>query len=570
MTAGRLYEFGRFRLDADARLLFRDEKRIALTPKAVDVLLALLEGRGTPVGREELFLRVWSDAVVEDGTLTSHISILRKALGGGEHFIETIPKRGYRFVGAVEETRGRTPAGRVLLAVLPFENLSGSRKHDCFSDGLTEEMITQLGRLNPERLGVIARTSTMTYKSTDKTIERIGRELGVSHVLEGSARRAGARVRISAQLIQVSDQTHLWAENYEGSLEDILSLQSRVSLEVARQIQIRLLAPEQTRLESTKPVVFEAYEAYLKGRYFWHQRTEHDLRQSIRCFQEAIQSDPDYASPYAGMADTYLTLMDHGYLAPREATAKARPAALNALRLDEALAEAHISLGHASLHEFDWPNAEREFLRGIELNPSYSTARFYYANYLVAMGRLPEAVAEAEQAKRLDPVSPAAHSNLASILWHSGQYQQSIEEAQRILEFRPNFSRAYEDLGRAYEQMGALDAAIEAFQRAVSMEEQAHGSLASLAHAYALAGKRDQAIKILEQLHDAANSTFVSAYTFALISVALGKTDEAFAWFDQAYEERSSALPFIRINPRFASLRGDPRFERLLQRVGLN
>src|SRR5438874_13327798 len=259
------YEFGRFRLDAGGRLLFCDQKRIQLTPKAVDVLLTLLENRGSPVSRHDLLLRVWADTAVEEGTLSSHISLLRKTLGAG--FIETIPKRGYRFAAEVK----REGQERSLFVVLPFENLSGTKKNDAFSDGLTEEMITQLGRLNPERLGVIARTSAMTYKSTKKTIEQIGRELGVSHVLEGSVRRAGNRVRISAQLIQVSDQTHLWADNYEGRLEDILALQSSVARQVAKQIHNRLLPSQPVRR-----VVPEAYQAYLQGRYLWNRRTEKD------------------------------------------------------------------------------------------------------------------------------------------------------------------------------------------------------------------------------------------------------------------------------------------------------
>ncbi|HEV8659601.1 MAG TPA: tetratricopeptide repeat protein [Thermoanaerobaculia bacterium] len=551
------YEFGRFRLDADAHVLFRDEKRIPLTPKAVDVLVTLVENRGAPVARQDLFEKVWSDAVVEDGTLSSHISLLRRTLG--PQFIETIPKRGYRFVGAVEE---RKSDSRVLLAVLPFENLSGSKKHDCFSDGLTEEMITQLGRLNPERLGVIARTSSMTYKSTDKTIEQIGRELGVAYVLEGSARRAGSRVRISAQLIKVSDQTHVWAENYEGGVEDILSLQSRVSVEVARQIQVRL-----TPLENPKPVVPAAYEAYLKGRYHWHRRTQHDLEVSIRCFEEAVESDPSYAPAYTGIADSYLTLMDQGYLSQHEATAQARASVLKALRLDENLAEAHASLAHAAFHEFDWPTAESEFVRAIELNPSYSNARHYYSNYLSAMCRFDEAIAEAEEARRLDPVSAAEYSNLSSIYWHAGHYERAIEQAQKIVALNPTHHRAYEDLGRAYEQMGAYDAAIESFEKAIALEGRAHATLASLAHAYASAGKADEARKILQELQDAAKTRFVSAYSFALIYMVLGEMDEAFAWFAKAFDERSPALPFLRANPRFASMRGEPRFEKLIQRV---
>jgi len=559
MTPGRLYHFGRFRLDADAHLLFRGESRIPLTPKAVDVLLTLVENRGTAVAREELFLKVWSDAAVEDGTLSSHISLLRKTLGAP--FIETISKRGYRFVGAVEE---RQADSRILLAVLPFENLSGGKKDDAFTDGLTEEMITQLGRLNPTRLGVIARTSAMTYKSTDKTIDRIGRELGVSYVLEGSARRAGNRVRIAAQLIKVSDQTHLWAESYEGSLEDILTLQSSVSREVAKQIQVRLL-----RSETPRQVVPAAYEAYLKGRYLWNHRTERNLRSSIRSFEEAIRSDPAYAPPYAGIADSYLTLMDYGYLPLSEAIPKARPMVRRALELDEHLTEAHVSLGHAAFHEFDWRTAERELLRGIELNPSYSIARHYYANYLAAMCRLEEALAEAEEARRLDPVSPAAHSNLASILWFAGLYERSIEQVHETLELNPGYSREYEDLGRCHEQMGALDRAIEAFEKAASAEKHAFGALASLAHAYALAGREDEATKILRRLQRAAKTEFVSAYNFVLVYVGLGKKDETFEWLDKAYDERSGALPFLSVNPRFNSLRRDPRFEKLLARVGL-
>ncbi len=576
MTPGRHYEFGRFRLDVDGRLLFRDDTRIQLTPKAVDVLLALVESRGSPVGREELFLKVWSDAVVEDGTLTSHISLLRKVLRAGtdgRELIETIPKRGYRFVGEVEELRGqpaRSAGERILLAVLPFENLSGTKKHDSFSDGLTEELITQLGRLNPERLGVIARTSSMTYKSTDKTIEHIGRELGVSHVLEGSARRAGLRVRISAQLIQVRDQTHVWAESYEGTLEDILSLQSRISQEVARQIEIALLATEKTRLETARRVVPTAYEACLKARYLWNRRTEQDLRMSVRYFEQAIESDPTYPPAYAGLADSYLTLMDHGYLSTREATARARPVAEKALSLDERLAEAHVSLAHAALHEFDWPTAEREFLRGIELNPSYSIARHYYSNYLAAMGRLEAAVCEAEEAARLDPVSPAAPSNLSSILWHAGQYNRSIEQAQKALDLNPSYSRAWEDIGRGHEQMGALDWAVEAFQKAMALEPQALGTLASLAHAYAVAGKPNEARRIFRTLETAAKTKYVAAYSFALICVGLGRSDEAFNWLDKAFDERSPALPFINVNPRFATLRNDPRFHKLLRRIGLS
>jgi TolB-like protein/Flp pilus assembly protein TadD len=448
--------------------------------------------------------------------------------------------------------------------VLPFENLSGNRKYDSFSDGLTEEMITQLGRLNPARLGVIARTSAMTYKSTEKTIEQIGREVGVSHALEGSVRRSGNRVRITAQLIQVSDQTHVWAESYDGKLEDIFSLQSAISREVARHIHITLLAPE-----TAKRVVPEAYESYLKGRFHWNRRTERDLHASMRCFQDAIECDPTFPPAYSGMADTQLTLMDYGFLTPREATASARSLATKAIQLDEGIAEAHISLGHAAFHDFDLRTAEREFLRGIDLNPNYAAGRFYYANFLIAKDRRDEAVAEAREAVRLDPVSPNAHSNLAAILWHAHRYEQSTQQAQKALDLDPSYPRAYEDLGRALEQMGEIEKAIVAFQKSAELEPGSHSSWASLGHAYALAGQAGDALKILRQLEELSTRTFVSAYSFAIISIALGRRDEAFEWLDKAYEERSSALPFLTANPRMTALHDDVRFQALLARLGL-
>jgi tetratricopeptide (TPR) repeat protein len=429
-------------------------------------------------------------------------------------------------------------------------------------------MITQLGRINPARLGVIARTSSMTYKSTDKTIEQIGRELGVSHVLEGSARRAGGRVRIAAQLIQVSDQTHLWAESYEADLKDILNLQSKVSQTVAKQIRIKLL-PSESRASEEKEVNPVAYEAYLQGRYLWNRRTEHDLRTSVRYFEEAVRADPSFAYAYCGMADSYLTLMDHGYLSPQEATAKARELIERAFELDESLAAAHATLAHTALHEFDWTTAEREFARGTELNPNYPSARHCHSNFLAAMGRMEEAVIEAEHARELDPVSPSEQSNLASILWLSGKYERAIEAAEKALEMNPSYAGAYEDLGRVHEQIGNLDAAIEAFQKAASLAGHSQGSLASLGHAYAVAGKTEEATAILSQLHEVAKVNFVSSYNFALVLVGLGRTDEAFSWFDKAFEERSPALPFLKVNPRLSSLHGDPRFQNLLHRVGL-
>jgi len=575
MSGQRSYEFGRFRLDAAGGLLFRDARMIPLAPKVADALLLLIENAGNVIAKDELLKNIWPDTFVGEGSLTRTISILRKALAddaGGQDYIVTIPKRGYRFVAAISETsrqQARPVPEKLMLAVLPFENLSGNKKQEYLSDGLTEELITQLGRLNPERLGVIARTSAMQYKSTHKSIQQIGRELGVAYVLEGSVRRAGNRMRVTAQLIQVTDQTHLWAQGYERELRDILALQRHVSQAVAKEIEIKLTRHEPARLDAGA-INPAAYETYLKGRYLWSKRTKDSLENSVRYFERAIDLDPGYAPAYAGLADSYLTLHDDGHLPPRKALGSAKRAAAKGLGIDETLAEAHTSLAHAHLHEFNWPRAEAEFKRAIELNPNYPAAHFYYANYLVARERFDEAIAEAQRAQALDPVSLPAGSNTASVLYHARLYDLAIEQSLKVLDMDRNFARAHEDLGRAYEQKGKYEQAIRALRKAVANSERSPGYLGSLAYAYAVSGHKKEASKLFEELRKIARERYVSTYAFALVCAGLGDKDSAFAWLRKACEEHSSALIFLKVNPRFVGLRSDTRFHDLLRRVGLS
>ncbi len=575
MKAGRSYKFGPFRLDARGRLLFRAGERVALTPRAVDILIALIESRGHPLGREELLRRVWADTAVEEGSLTSHISLLRKSLGPaplGGQYIETLPKRGYRFVAPVEVARERSahrPSGRIMLAVLPFEDLSSGRTHDYFADGLTEEMISRLGRLSPERLGVIARTSAMHYKGTEKTVHQIGQELNVSHVLEGSVRRVGRRARITAQLIQVRDQAHLWAESYEGDLGDILALQNEVAGAVARQVEVKL-APAARPLRANAPVDPKAHEAYLKGRYLWNRRSLEALQTSIRHFERAIELDPGYAAAYAGLADSYLTLHDGGaHLAPEDATAKAKTAAMEALSIDVNLAEAHTSLGHANFHDLEWAAAGKSLRRAIELNPSYGTGHFYYANYLVAVGRDEEAIAQARIARELDPLSLPAEDNVATVLYYAHRYEEAVETSLRVLDGDPTYSSAHLNLGRASTELGRHREAIVALRKAVALSGRSPEFVAALAYACAVAAKKSEASRLLAELERISKKQYVSAHAFALVFVGLGDRKRAFAWLEKAYRERSSPLPFLRINPRLATLHGDERFNELLRRVGL-
>jgi len=576
MTGTRFYTFGPFRLDATGRALFRGARMVPIPPKAADTLLFLVENAGSVVTKDQLFATVWRDTFVEDGSLTRAISVLRKLLDDRAHghkYIVTVPKRGYRFAARVEQAAAaeapREPA-KVMLAVLPFVDLSGEERYGYFSDGLTDEMITQLGRLNPQRLGVIGRTSAMQYRSTNKSLQRIGRELGVTYVLEGSVRREGSRVRVSAQLIQASDQIHRWTGSYERELHDVLALQSDVARAIANEIEIKLAPRERERLVAAATVNPQSYEDYLKGRYLWNARTQEALEKSITYFERAIRNEPRYAAAYAGLADSHLTLQDADFIQPRMAIRKAKQAAARALEIDGALAEAHISLAHAHFHELDWTTAQREFSRGIELNPSYATAHFYYANYLLTVGRSSEAIEEAGRARALDPVSLAAQTNVAVILCLAGQPDRAIEQCLAVLEIDPGYAPAYEDLGRAYGLKRMHRRAIAAFRKAVAFSK--HNSpryLASLAHACAVAGKKKEALGLVRELERLAKERYVSSYAFALIFVGLGNREKAFAWLAKARRERSSAVPFVGVEPRLAPLHPDPRFRTLLVRLGL-
>jgi tetratricopeptide (TPR) repeat protein len=341
-----------------------------------------------------------------------------------------------------------------------------------------------------------------------------------------------------------------------------------VSQAVAKEIEIKLTRHEPARLDAGA-INPAAYETYLKGRYLWSKRTKDSLENSVRYFERAIDLDPGYAPAYAGLADSYLTLHDDGHLPPRKALGSAKRAAAKGLGIDETLAEAHTSLAHAHLHEFNWPRAEAEFKRAIELNPNYPAAHFYYANYLVARERFDEAIAEAQRAQALDPVSLPAGSNTASVLYHARLYDLAIEQSLKVLDMDRNFARAHEDLGQAYEQKGKYEQAIRAFRKAVANTGRSPRYLMSLAYAYAVSGNRKEASKLFEELRKIAGKKYVSAYAFATVCVGLGDKDGAFAWLRKACEEYSGALPFLKVNPRFVGLRSDSRFHDLLRRVGL-
>ena len=574
MAAGGRYEFGHYRLDVRAHLLFRNGRRVVLTPKAVDLLAALVEAQGEPVGKQELLHRVWPDAVVEEGSLTSHISLLRRVLAegaGGRQFIETLPKRGYRFVGpcaAMAQPAAATGAGRRMLVVLPFENLSGGRKHDYFSEGLTEEMISQLARLSPEQLGVIARTSAMQYKSTTKTAQQIGQELGVSHLLEGSVRRSGGRVRITAQLIRVSDATHLWAEGYERSLHDILALQAEVARAIAREIQIKLTVGVQHRLDRVAAIDPEAHEAYLRGRHLWNRRTEEGMRNSIAQYEEAIRRHPDYAMAYAGVADSYVMLACRGMVSAKETFRKARAAARKALELDAELGEAHGSLAHVRLHDWDWEGLDRDFLRAIELHPAQPIVYYWYGEFLMSMGRPEEAIAMTRRAQQADPLSPVIAASLAMILYLARKYDEAVKVLQRAQEIDPSHFLPHLRMGLVRLQQKGYPEAIRELQTAARLANHSTETLAALGTGYAMAGMSGEAHRIVAQLQASQAEHYVLPYNIAKIYAAACDKERTLEWLERAYQEGNPDLIELNSEPVFDGLRGEPMFSELMRRIG--
>lgn len=568
------YEFGPFRLDPTGRVLYRGNQVIPLPLKAADTLLLLVQRAGNVVKKEELLKQVWQDTFVEEGSLTRTIFLLRKALedsGKGREYIATVSKRGYRFVAKVRDTAAPSQpsaSGKLMLAVLPFENLSNDAPQEYFNDGLTEEMITQLSRLNPDRLGVIARASAMRYKGAKKSIREIGAELGVAYVLEGSVRREAGRVRIAAQLIQVFDETHVWAESYEQNLGDILKLQSEVARAIAREVRVKLTPREDRRLAAAQEVSPEAYEAYLKGRHLWNKRTEDGMRKSIAHYEEALQRHPEYAMAYAGIADSYVMLACRGMMPAKETFRKAKAAARKALDLDSELGEAHGSLAHVRLHDWDWQGLEKDFQRALELNPAEAIVYYWYGEFLMSMGRPEEAIAMTQKAYQIDPLSPVVGSSLAMILYLARRYEQAATVLQKAHEITPDHFLPHMRMGLVRIQQHQYETAIRELKVAVRLADQSTETLAALAMAYAAAGKTKPAQGIIDELEKMSRTRYVLPYNIAKIYAAAANVEKVFEWLERAYDEGNPDLIELNSEPVFDGVRSDRRFAGVMRRIG--
>ena len=465
----------------------------------------------------------------------------------------------------------RSPeTGKVTLVVLPFENPSGEPEQEYFSDGMTEEMTTELANLQPERLGVIARASAMQYKRSGKGIGQIASELGVDYVLESSVRRSNGRVRITSRLIQVRDQTHLWAHSYERDLRDVLTVQSEVARAISKEIALQLSPKQQVRLASPRQINPDAHEAYLKGLYFFDKLTEFGMKKSIEQFQQAIDKEPGYAQPYARMARAFGLLGNFSTLRPEQAYPQQKQAAVRALELDGMLAEAHSALGWTKLfYDRDWAGAREEFQRAVELSPNSATAHQGYAMYFVATGQFDQALAEILRAQQLDPVSLSVKVDVGWFLFYARRTDESIAQLQEALEMDPNFSIAHLFLAHAYEQKGMFNQAIVESHRAMELSDGSASRLAWLGHAYALAGRKREARQVLTRLKFMSRDRYIPPYTLALIYAALGQSDEAFDWLERAYRDRFWMMAFLNVGPRWDVLRPDSRFTDLLRRTGL-
>jgi TolB-like protein/DNA-binding winged helix-turn-helix (wHTH) protein/Flp pilus assembly protein TadD len=659
-SSGRRVRSGLFEIDLRSGEVYKSGRKVALQEQPFRVLAMLLDRPGEVVTREDLQTRLWPahTYVGFDEGINTAIRKLRLAFGDSAdnpRFIETLPRRGYRFIAPVSESprdvvpqqaqvaeasenagtihtvlaqppepgqiktvpaiklkdQGvgwssraivvavasfllvvtgvayflrfhfsptAAPRKRTMLAILPFQNLSHDPSQEYFSDGLTEETITDLGQLSPEELGVIARTSAMAYKRTDKTVSQIGRELGVDFILEGSVRREGGKARVSAQLIRVSDQTHLWAENYNRDLNDLLEIESELGRTIAQQVQVNLTPQRQIALSKIRAVDPEAYDLYLRGRYYWNQRTPAGMKESIAYFEQAIAKDPNFALAYSGLADAYNISNIIGAYTSKESLPQARAAAEKAILLDPSLAEAHAALGMEKSHyEFDFPGAQREFLKAIQLNPNSAYAHLFYSNcYLLPMGRTAEAIAENQKALALDPLSLPINNFMGMSYSLAGDYEKAYQQYQRTMALDPTFPLAHEYFSGLLITMGRYEQAIQEKEQSellggMSPKEAAAEADASR-QAFRTGGPKGYWQQVLEMIltRQDREQESVTASDMAALYALVGDKDKAFSWLDKAYDaHEGAAITLLKCDPYFKNLRGDPRFSAMLRRMGL-
>jgi TolB-like protein/DNA-binding winged helix-turn-helix (wHTH) protein/Flp pilus assembly protein TadD len=611
---GPVIRFGVFEMNVSTGELRRSGSKVRLQGHPIAVLALLLEQPGQLVTREELQQRLWpADTFVDfEHNINEAVKRLRQALNDSAatpRFIETLPRRGYRFIYPVEsegtavEQPIATPSRQRLvtlsaiiligalaltifylwsrsggmarsskidsLVVLPFQNLTGDPGQDYLVDGIADELTTELAGI--KGLRVISRTSADYYRSAQKALPQIARELNVQAVVEGSVRRSGDRISINVQLIHGPTDRHLWAKTYERDARDVFTLQRVVASAIVREIGVSITEQERAQLAHKRTIDPRSYEAYLRGRHFWSQRTtEATLARAIESFNQAIKIDNQYAEPYAGLADCYTILQFYGPEDPRDSWPKAKSAALTALRLDDSLAEAHNALAvYLHRREWKWVESEKEFKRALELNPNYADGHRSYAIYLRTMSRFDDARRQIELARSLDPHSFSGTASVVRELYFARRYDRAVEQGSKQLTRDPGVIQLHYWMGISHAEKGTFPAAVEQLRKAIELSHRNSIYVAGLAYTYAKEGKLREARQLLGELETRSHQQYVPPYRFAAVYAALGETDKAFESLEKSYEERGLHLSNLGVDPMLDTLRSDARFESLLHRMGL-
>ena len=575
----KIIRFGIFEADLCSGELRKSGAKIRVQEQPFQILAMLLQRPAEVVSREELRQKLWpSDTYVDfEHGVNSAVARLRDLLGDSAdspRYIETLPRRGYRFIAPVDgalvaQPKRRTAKKIASMAVLPFENVSADPETEYVSDGITESLINRLAQL--PKLRVMARSTVFRYKGRMADPISIGRELEVGAILTGRVLERGGTLIVTAELADVATGWRLWGEQYNRKPTDILAVQEEIAQEISERLRLPLTGQDRKRLAKQPTHDTEAYHIYLRGRYWWNKRTREGLERGIEYFKRAIAKDANFALAYTGLSDSYYLLAATGFagLPAREAVPLAKAVALRALQIDETLAEAHASMASVFSSEWDWVNAGKEYRRSIELNPTYATVRHWYAFYLAAMGKLEEGVREGMCALELDPLSIIINRDLALLLTYARQPDKAIEQYERTLELDPNFALAHQGLGRAYLMTGMNCKAIEHIERAAKLAPGNVAMQAALAHAYAVTDRTEEARDILKELLERSTSTHVPGTTIATVYTGLGDDHRALEWLEKAAEQRDDGLLLLKVHPIYDRLRPAARFQNILRKLNL-
>jgi len=567
------YEFGGFRLLPTDRQLLRHGKPVPLKPKIFETLLLLVEKQGHLIEKDEFLKRLWPDSFVEEVALAQNISQLRKILRNGtaEEFVETVPKRGYRFVMPVELVSEdlQDLSSRVTLAILPFENLGGDPEREYLADGLTEELVAAAGQIDPEHWNVIGRTSIMAYKRTTKSLAQIGRELEAGFLVESSIQTEGGRVRIISKLIRVRDQVQIWAASYDSEPSSMLEFQRELSISIAHEVRLRISPERLTALARRQTRQVEAYDLYLRGRYFWNQLSPLTTRRAIDYYTRATELDPEYALAWSGLADAYTASPINGDAPPLQVWPRAADAAARAARAGPNLAETQSSVGLVKFwFDWDWAAAEAALRGAIELDPRYSLAHRNLGIVLSHSGRHEEARLAARRARELDPLHAAHHALSSQIEFNARDYSAAIQFARQATILDPEFPIGYIQLAQAYVQLGNSDLALDALNNAGRFSSNSK-LIALRGSLFAKLGRTEEASSVLNTLAAVSRERYIPPYATALVQASLGQVDVAFQELERAYDARDVHLVFLPVDPKWDAFRAESRFLALLKRCGL-